>query len=209
MDKYETVETDILFLKTIQDIVNGLNLLDEMMETIGERQSQVDMLLSDYYHILENDNKQSTELTNDSRLIISNKISELRKQRRHLKNEFTLSKVFHTYRDRLLYQEQRRFFTDEVYKKITEFNQPYNARVLTEEEIDNLYGKQKVMTKRKRSRSGGSELDEQIKKLYQEGNKQIDIAKKLGKHSSYICLRIKRMKELGELNENGNGGIQE
>ena len=137
-DLNEIKETENYLLKVIQDVVCGLNIIDEMIETIGSRQSKVDSILSDYTHLLEENNTNKNTLSDESYIKIAKEIELNRKKRRHLKNEFELSRVYTEQKEKLFYKEHRQFFINEIHRRFTELNQPYKPRILTEKEVEML-----------------------------------------------------------------------
>lgn len=188
-------ETDSYFLKLCQDVIKTLDLIDEMIETNGERNSKIDSLLSDYYHILEN-----SDLHEEGYSRVAKEIKNSRELRRHVRNEYEIQLIFMKFRDRLLYKESRKFFIDELMKRITELNRPYKNRVLTDSDLESLLAytseseKKKDVAKRKR-RVKDSALNEKIKEMLNQGYSQTKIAQELGKTQPYISLKIKKMKE--------------
>ncbi len=188
-------ETDSYFLKLCQDTIKNLDLIDEMIETQGERNSKVDSLLSDYYHVLEN-----SDLHEEAYSKVAKEIKKSRELRRHVRNEYEIQLVFMKYRDRLLYKESRKFFIDELMKRITDLNRPYKNRVLTDEDLEVLLAYNSISEKkkdvtRKRRNTKSSELNEKIKELLDKGYSQTKIAEELGKTQPYISLKIKKMRE--------------
>ena len=193
----EVRESDLYFLKNLQDAIQSLNVLDEIIETDGKRQSDKDMEISDYLHILE-------ELSEDAEdqvfARLGRKISRLRKERRHLKNEYLLINEYQQIKARLSSKENRQFITSSMHRRMKELNQPYKFRIITDDVIKSVtkVENKEIIEQLKRGRKQSSkskEIDEHIWDLYKQGISQKEIAKKLNITQPTVCMRLKKMKE--------------
>lgn len=192
----EVRESDLYFLKNLQDAIQSLNVLDEIIETDGKRQSDKDMEISDYLHILE-------ELSEDAEdqvfARLGRKISNLRKERRHLKNEYLLINEYQQIKARLSSKENRQFITSSMHRRMKELNQPYKFRIITDDVIKSVtkVENKEIIEPVKRGRKQSSksmEIDEQIWDLYKQGISQKEIAQKINLTQPTVCMRLKKMK---------------
>lgn len=195
-------ETDVLFLKAIQDVVKSLKIIEELIETNGPRQSQTDSLLSDYEHLLEESKTRNKSLSDTAYIKIAKEIEKQRDIRRHQKNEFELERIYMQQNEKLFHKEHRTFFTNEIYRRFTELNQPYKPRILTDKQIEELLAITVEESKktRKTNREKNNEIiNQKIKEMLEQGYSQKKIAVELKMSQPSICLRIKKMKELQEV----------
>ena len=193
-------QSDLYFLKLLQDSINALNELDDLIESNGSRQSKVDSELCDLLHLIEN-----KELSESASIKIVKKIHDLRKIRRSLRNEYELIVKYNEVKMRLASKENRQFITAEVQKRMKSLNAEYQNRILTKEQIDELLKEEPNVSssikdtkqKSKRTRSEESrKIDEQIKELLEQGKSQSEIAKILYMTQPSVSLRAKRIREM-------------
>lgn len=200
----ETIEkqSDLILLKRLQDIISKLNELDNQIESNSKRQSETDLELSDWLHIIED-----YELSDSASIEVIKKIHELRKKRRAEKNEFELISKYQEIKNRLSSSDNRQFMISEIQKKFKTLNQEYNYRVLTNDEVNYIINlknsvaeKQEDKSKRGRKKTQKSEeTNQMIKELLKQRYSQSAIAKELGISQPSIAIRIKKMKENGIL----------
>lgn len=200
----EIKESDLYFLKNLQDAIQSLDVLDKIIETDSQRQSDKDLEISDYLHILED---LDTDAPDEIFTRLGRKISTLRKERRHLKNEYLLINEYQQIKARLSSKENRQFITSSMHKRVKELNQPYNFRVLTDEDIKSLKEvksteKNNVEQRKRRRSSKSLEVDEKIWNLYKQGISQKEIAIELNMTQPTVCMRLKKIKK-----EKGNENI--
>ena len=186
-------ETDVLFLGNLQKIVKLLDEIDELIESNSSRQSEIDGLISDYEHIIENE-----KLTNDQAVLIVEKLKKAREYRRHQKNEFELIRAYQENKEKLSSRVNRQFLTSEIYKVWTRLNQKYNMRVLDEKEVEIFRTVNKIVPVKKHAKRRSQksiELDNKIWNLYLQKVTQIEMSKILGISQPVISIRLKKLKE--------------
>jgi len=188
-------QSDIYFLKLLQDAINSLNTLDELIETNGRRQSEVDSELCDLLHLVENN-----DLNDDACIKIMARIKELRKVRRSLRNEYELINRYQEIKARLSSKENRQFIFVEIQKRFKTLNQEYKNRILTDKQVEDLLEKQGVIeeSKEKISRKiseKSQQINIKIKELLEKGYSQTEIAKEMNMTQPSISIRIKKIKE--------------
>ena len=174
MNKYEEI-----FYNKLQEAINILDALEQMAINCSTSQSKVDSKLSDWLHII-----QHNDLSDKEMVKIVKEIKELRVERESLNNLWELAKIYNDERGKLIDKGNREFLMNKIRSKYKHFNQPYNNRVLTDEDVnDKLENKRK-----KRTKVDGQE----IIKLFNDGMSVNDIAKQLGCAKITIYKHIKR-----------------
>ena len=178
-------QSDIYFLKLLQDSINALNELDNLIDSNSSRQNEVDAELLDLLHLIENN-----ELCDSACIKITRRIQELRKTRRRIKNEHELIVKYNEIKTKLSSKDNRQFITAEINKRMKLLNQEYKNRVLTDEQVKELLKNEKLDVKTDRS-----ETYKKIKEYLELGYSQTKIAKLLGLTQPTISAKIKKMKE--------------
>lgn len=184
------------FLIKIQQLVNLLNEIDEIIDEQQEKQQEVDLLLSDYLHLLENEDFGSVLSSN-----VGQKIKEARIERRNWKNIYTITGVYLRNKGKLIQKNQRDLFLEEIKKTVESLNQNYHYRILNAEEIEDLHKEKKkkkstddikpfteTSTKKtKRKKITKEWLEEQLKT-----KSGAEIAREIGVTPGTICNAKKR-----------------
>ena len=195
MDK----QSDIYFLKLLQDSINTLNELDNLIASNGDRQSKVDSELCDLLHMIENN-----DLSDFACVKVVKRIKELRKIRRSLRNEYELILKYQELKTRLSSKENRQFIVAEISKRMKDLNQPYKNRIITDEQVQDflenkmIVGVTTSIKPRKRSEKN-DDINAKIQKMLEQGYSQKRIAVELKMSQPSVSLRIKKMKELQEV----------
>lgn len=187
-------QSDLIFLKHLQDSIETLNKLDELIETNSQRQSEVDSELCDLLHLIENQ-----ELKDVACIKITHRIRELRKIRRSIKNEYELIVKYQEVKARLSSKENRKFITAEIQKRMKNLNQEYKNRILTDEQIKELLKEEVIQRSNKRTRKSSKknqQINEKIKEMLDRGCSQKEMSVELGISQGAVSQRIKRIKEL-------------
>lgn len=191
----ENKQIDLIVLKKIQDVIKGLDDLDGMFAENSQNQSKNDSEISDWLHVLQDDES----LDDVAIASIGKKIAELRKERNSLRNAYEIMKTFNENKNKLIHPDNRKFLIALVHKTRKNLNQPYKNRVISENEIDELKNKKKNDTTIS-TRGRKEELDiEKIKELLLSGMSQRKIAEKLNCAQPTISGYKKKLQERGEL----------
>lgn len=190
----ENKQIDLVVLKKIQDVIQGLDDLDGMFAENSQNQSKNDSEISDWLHVLQDDET----LTDEAIAEIGRKIGELRKERNSLRNAYEIMKTFNENKNKLIHPDNRKFLTTLVHKTMKNLNQPYKNRIISEDEIHAL---KKDKEPNKHHNAGRKEKYniEQIKELILSGKTQREIAKELNCVQSTISTYKKKLEEKGEL----------
>lgn len=176
-----------VFLAKIQQVLKLLNEIDEQISKNPEYQSNTDQLLSDYYHLIQDD---KANLTDSAKLKLIDDVKNARLEREWYRNIHELGKYFTSNKTKLPYANSR----DSFYKGLSELFKslhiPYNYRVLKDEEIHSIVNDDKD-NKEKTSRKPMLTKD-QLEEFLKSGMRVTEIANKLGCTQSYISLLKKK-----------------
>lgn len=176
-----------IFLVKIQ---NCLKLLDEIEDIIGNNpndQSNIDYELSDYLHIIQENNQK---LDNKTKIELVDKIEKARLQREQYNSIYLIGKYFTENKNKLLYTNSRKIMYKGLSDLLGTLHKPYNYRVFSEEDI------KEILKPKKESSNKKSEFREIISKerlieLLDSGMKSSEIAEQ------FCCSRssITRLKQ--------------
>lgn len=190
-----------MFLGKLKALLDTFDSMDKIVEEINDiidkqpnEQSRIDQLLSDYYHILENDDLSDEEIIN-----IGKKIHEIRLQRR---DENSVGKLIHCYdinKNKLTYSNKanRQMFYQAIANLKKTLHEDYKYRILTDNDIIDLKEKKIKKTKTcKRKYSTAPSLDELIKCL-SEGMKNKEISEKFDITPTYVSVLKRKYNLIG------------
>jgi len=112
-----------------------LDEIDDYSNTLSDALSNVDLKICDLMHLIESE----TLKTNQSYRVMR-ELKKLRIERRKIKNDMELLKVYRDNNRKLLNKDSRQFLCSDIGKRDKSLNGKYNNRVYTEEEIKELIG---------------------------------------------------------------------
>ena len=189
------------FLVKIQQVINLLDDIDKIIDDVPEKQQENDYTISDYLHLLENEEIGTVVAAN-----VGQKLKEIRIERHHWNNLFILSNTYLKYKNKLLAKDQRESLIDEMKRTTSHLGQEYKYRVLDDNAIKDLYKENKVQRfaikenkKVKRKEITKEWLEEQLK-----NKSQVDLAKEIGVTPGTI---INMKKKFGlEIKKKSKGG---
>lgn len=124
-----------IFLVKIQ---NCLKLLDEIEDTISNNpndQSNIDYELSDYLHIIQENNQK---LDDKTKIELVNKIEKARLQREQYNSIYLIGKYFTENKNKLLYTNSRKIMYKGLSDLLGTLHKPYNYRVFSEDDIKEI-----------------------------------------------------------------------
>ena len=124
-----------IFLCKIQ---NCLKLLDEIEDTITNNpndQSNIDYELSDYLHIIQENNQK---LDDKTKIELVDKIEKARLQREQYNSIYLIGKYFTENKNKLLYKNSRAIMYKGLSDLLGTLHKPYNYRVFSEEDIKEI-----------------------------------------------------------------------
>lgn len=191
----EVNSAEKIFLSKLQVILKKFEEIDalnkevqEIIDNEPEKQRQLDLLLSDYYHMLENEDLSDIEILN-----IGKKIHETRVLRRDESRVSALIACYEQQKNKLQYsvRANRELFKQAMALKCKTLHEEYKYRVLTDTDFNSLKKNTVVKTitveeeKQKRKRRKGI-TKEQLEECIESGMKTKDIAEKFQVFSTYV-----------------------
>ena len=190
---FEEKQTELELLGKISNVLILLDEIDEAMEELPEKQSNIELLRSDLEHLLEDKEMGSIGYKN-----IARELEKVRKQRRHLKKAYEISKCFKNNRGKITYKEQRPFVRQALETCFKELQTSYNYRLLNAKNIQDLLGNEKHETTRKVTsldsvtlKNGKTVTRDDIEDLLNEGKNSTEIGELYGLTASGVT----RLKE--------------
>ena len=190
---FEEKQTELELLGKISNVLILLDEIDEAMEELPEKQSNIELLRSDLEHLLEDKEMGSIGYKN-----IARELEKVRKQRRHLKKAYEISKCFENNRGKITYKEQRPFVRQALETCFKELQTSYNYRLLNAKNIQDLLGNEKHETTRKVTsldsvtlKNGKTVTRDDIEDLLNEGKNSTEIGELYGLTASGVT----RLKE--------------
>lgn len=174
-----------IFLAKIQQALTLLDEIDDIIERNPEMQQNVDWEISDYLHLLENE-----ELSEKARLEIDTQLARCRKIRRQLVNIYTVGKVYNDNRDKLRFKTQRAFLVSNLTSQIKKLDCDYKYRVLDQGTIDSYVKNEKeiLVEKPKQKKLGKKRISkEELLEMIESGMQNKEIAEKIGLSPSALC----------------------
>ena len=184
-----------IFLAKLQQVLNLLDDIDEMISNNPSDQSNIDTLLEDYKHLIE---ENTDNMSDDAKINMINYYAKARLTRRNNKNFYEVTKYYNNNRQKLQYKSGRQNLYREVQNILNNLGNKYNYRVLTDDEVknfinyvDNTSDDKNKETNKIKHRNVKVSKDE-LEKLLKDGNKSVDIAKMYGVTSQYISLLKKK-----------------
>ena len=123
---------DEIIVEKIKDAVKVLDEIDEMINSQSTELQTIDLELSDWYHLIENN-----ELSDEASIKVIKRIHDLRRLRRSLNNEHEIENTYLTHKSKMTGNETRQFLANEIYKTVKKLTTEYKNRVITDEDIKN------------------------------------------------------------------------
>lgn len=176
-----------VFLAKIQQVLKLLNEIDEQISKNPDNQSNTDQLLSDYYHLIQ-DNKAN--LTDSAKLKLIDDVEKARLEREWYRNIHELGKYFTSNKTKLPYPNSRDAFYKGLSELFKSLHLPYNYRVLKEEEIKSIINQDDV--KQEKTSRKPMLTKDQLEEFLKSGMKSKEIANKLNCTQSYISVLKKK-----------------
>ena len=159
---FEEEKTELELLGKINNVLILLDEIDQTIEELPEKQSNIELLRSDLEHLLEDKEMGSIGYKN-----IAKELEKVRKQRRHLKKAWEIIKCYQNNRNKITYKEQRPFIRNSLEVCYKELQTSYNYRLLTGQNIKDLLDNDKYET------SKNTEYDKSDKKVVLRSGKVV------------------------------------
>ena len=110
-----------------------LNKVDEYIDTLVEELSNYDKRTTDLLHYIENNNLNAPQSCK-----IIKEIKKIRQERRKIKNDMELSKIYKDNINKLVNIDSRNMLMTKVHKTEKQLESEYQNRIYTQEDIDNI-----------------------------------------------------------------------
>ena len=182
-----------IFLAKLQQVLNGLDEIDDMIGNNSSDQSNVDTLLEDYKHLIEENGK---DMSDDAKINMINSYYNARQTRRRNNDFYEVIKYYNNNKQKLQYKSGRQTLYREVKNKLSNLDNPYKYRILTDDEVKNFinYVNNDVVNNESEvNNNRNNKLSkEELERLLNEGKKSVDIAKMYGFTQSYISVLKKK-----------------
>ena len=122
-------------LQKYDELEKEIEELDKMCDKVPEEQSNIDKLLSDYYHIIENE-----ELSDTAMVKICKQVHDARKLRREYDFKNTLITTYKKNKNKLMISPRatRGMFRNSLSQAVKDFPTNYNFRVLSEDQVKDI-----------------------------------------------------------------------
>lgn len=175
-----------IFLTKLQQVLNGLDEIDDMRGNNSSDQSNVDTLLEDYKHLIEENGK---DMSDDAKINMINSYYNARQTRRRNNNFYEVIKYYNNNKQKLQYKSGRQTLYREVKNKLSNLDNPYKYRILTDDEVKNFinYVNNDVTNNDSEADNRKNKLSkEELEKYLSEGKKVKEIAKMYNLSQPYV-----------------------
>ena len=125
---------DIIY--ELDNSVKTLNKLDDYIDTLIEELSNYDKRTTDLLHYIE-----SNSLNAPQSCKIVKEIKKVRQERRKIKNDMELSRVYRDNINKLINVDSRNILMTKIHKMEKQLESEYQNRVYTQEDIENILKK--------------------------------------------------------------------
>ena len=166
-------------LLAYEELEKQICIADQMCDKQPEQQAEIDKLLSDYYHILEQEDVNEKSMIKIAKLIHDNRI--IRRDQDYLA---ILINTYKKNKQKLMIspKSNREMFRQEVKKTCSHLHEDYKYRVLSESEVKDLTTDNKKIEVTK----------EYLEECIENGMSQTAIAKETHKTQPTICNLFKK-----------------
>lgn len=124
---------DKIIIDKINQAIKMLDEIDDMIQSQSVELQQVDLELSDLYHLIE-----FNELNEKQSYKFIKRIHELRLKRRALNKEYDIENTYKNQANKMMGNNTRQFVLTEINKTVKQLDTTYKYRVLTDDNIQEL-----------------------------------------------------------------------
>ena len=117
----------------LDNSIQILNKVDEYIETLAEELSNYDKRTTDLLHYIENNNLNAPQSCK-----VIKEIKKIRLERRKIKKDMELSKVYKDNINKLVNKDSRNMLTAKLHKTEKQLETEYQNRIYTQEDINNI-----------------------------------------------------------------------
>ena len=122
-------------VEEIENVINSLDKLEEYMSNLSKSLSIVDQKISDLEHHIENKKINAFQAFR-----VINELQKVLKERRTIKNNIELAKVYRANDTKLIKKCNRKLLIQDLNSRLKDLNCEYNNRVYTKEELEEIIG---------------------------------------------------------------------
>lgn len=120
--KKEPIKCEMLDM--INSICNDFTALEGFSNSLSEKHSEVDRALNDLYHFAEYEKLTTGKQAQKFYGLVAN----FRNERRTIKNNLEMKRVYEEHKQKIIYDTQRQFFLQVVNQKAKELNSEYKYK---------------------------------------------------------------------------------
>ena len=120
-------------VEEVKEIISKLNAIDSYNSSLSQQLSVIDKKQQDILHLIESQKISAFEAYR-----IIKELRQVRIERRKIKNDMELLRVYDENKNKLSSNENRQFLLHEVCKKEKNLNTEYKYQEYTKEELESI-----------------------------------------------------------------------
>lgn len=120
-------------VEEVKEVISKLNAIDSYNSSLSQRLSVIDKKQQDILHLIESQKISAFEAYR-----IIKELRQVRIERRKIKNDMELLRVYDENKNKLSSNENRQFLLHEVCKKEKNLNTEYKYQEYTKEELESI-----------------------------------------------------------------------
>ena len=120
-------------VEEVKEIISKLNAIDSYNSSLSQQLSVIDKKQQDILHLIESQKISAFEAYR-----IIKELRQVRIERRKIKNDMELLRVYDENKNKLSSNENRQFLLHEVCKKEKNLNTEYKYQQYTKEELESI-----------------------------------------------------------------------
>lgn len=190
---------DTIFLSKIQLLFNTIKELELLASTNPEEQRLIDHEISDYLHLIQNN-----DLSDEKLLDITKKLKIARIKRNALNNVNDLANTWFGNNKTFIFSDHRYKLENAIKEKLESLNCEYKFRVLDKETVESYKEATVIECKVRKTRGKYDITKKELEEKLASGMKNKQIAEELGCEQSYISV-LKKKYGLGMREYNRRG----
>lgn len=185
-EKVDNKQSDKIFIKKLQDLINLLDEIDNEIKDRPTDQSKVDGELQDWYHLMQNE-----DLSDEQYIKIGKQIKELRKERNALRKTSLLHSYYETHKYSLIDNKdsQRDIFVSNMMLHWKTSDKPYKPRVLDEDTVNEILSED--LSKGSKEEKNNKSSKKKLNEVVIDNGKKVSITVKNKDKKRYSYTEIK------------------
>lgn len=132
----------MIIIKIVSELdaaIQKLNEVDDYADTLVDSLSDYDKRTTDLLHYIENNNLSAPQ---SCKMI--KEIQKIRQERRKIKNDMEISKVYKDNINKLVNKDMRNMLMSKLHKTEKQMESEYQNRIYTQEDIDKIFKGEQV-----------------------------------------------------------------